>query len=298
MNPVGLYSAKKDDLYYPCRNVTFFPLGPPRSEAALCAEISRITYCQQEENFAFDRDRIQKALAPVQFTVRQFFESAGDPKHGGTHCCVAVREAGGGTDALAVVAFRGTNKDDLSDIVDDADILRVEWERGGKVHRGFAQALGEVRAGLEEARKSLACRILFTGHSLGAALATLLASAWKREAGNKDALISFGCPRVGDADFAATLEGMQNSRYVDCCDAVTRVPPEALGFRHFGPTLYINRKRHVRSNPGSVSIFEDRVIAKVEYFFEYAWKSGNVGVRDLADHAPINYVLAVGSSAG
>jgi hypothetical protein len=31
----------------------------------------------------------------------------------------------------------------------------------------------------------------------------------------------------------------------------------------------------------------------VEYLLKYAWKSGNVGVRDLADHAPINYVTAI-----
>jgi hypothetical protein len=291
-----LYSAKKADLYYPCRNATFFPLVQPNSEAALCAEISRIAYCRQEESFAFDRDRIRKAMAQVQFTVQQFFESSGDPKQGGTHCFLAVRDAREGKEALAVVAFRGTDKDDLSDILDDVKILLDKWERGGKVHRGFTRGLGEVRAGLEQARKSVACRILFTGHSLGAALATLLASAWKRDARMKDTLYTFGSPRVGDADFVATLAGVKGSRYIDCCDAVPRLPPEFLGYRHFGPSFYIRRNRRVTLNPRERIIFWDRAAAKVEYSIKYQWRSENVGLRDLADHAPINYVLAVGTN--
>jgi hypothetical protein len=31
----------------------------------------------------------------------------------------------------------------------------------------------------------------------------------------------------------------------------------------------------------------------VQYFFKYAWRFGNVGVRELADHTPLNYVWPV-----
>jgi len=296
MNAGELYSAKREDLYYPCKNATFFPLGAPNSEAALCAEISRIAYCEREGSFAFDRERIQKALAIVGLTVREFFESAGRDQDTGFHGFLAVREVADEADRLAVVAFRGTDKDDPSNLIADGDALFEPWERGGEVHRGFARALGELRAGLEKARGGIRGRILFTGHSLGAAMATLLASAWKRPAEYRDALYTIGSPRVGDAEFVATLAGLPGRRYVDCTDAVTLVPPEILGYQHFGPAFYIDRGRRVTLDPGVEFLLKDKVAAVADYVAEYAWRIGNVDVRELADHAPINYVLAVGSN--
>jgi hypothetical protein len=29
---------------------------------------------------------------------------------------------------------------------------------------------------------------------------------------------------------------------------------------------------------------------------QYAWKTGNVALRDLADHAPINYITAIAAA--
>src|SRR2546430_760331 len=44
--------------------------------------------------------------------------------------------------------------------------------------------------------------------------------------------------------------------------------------------------------PSDDAVAADRLIASAEHLIKCAWKSGNVGVRDLADHAPINYVAA------
>jgi hypothetical protein len=60
-----------------------------------------------------------------------------------------------------------------------------------------------------------------------------------------------------------------------------------------GSALHIDRNRKVLNNPTENAVSADRLIARVEYLLKYAWKSGNVGVRDLADHAPINYVTAI-----
>ena len=296
MNPGELYSAKRGDLYYPCKNATFFPLGQPNSDAALCAEISRIAYCEQEDSFAFDRERIEKALTIAGLKAAKYFESTGHDKNGGFHGFLAVCEAANGADPMAVIAFRGTDKDDPSNLIADGDALFEPWERGGEVHRGFARALAELREGLEKARSGIAGRILFTGHSLGAAMATLLASAWKRPAETGDALCTIGSPRVGDAEFVVTLDGLAGRRYVDCTDAVTLVPPEILGYQHFGPAYYIDRSRHITVDPSTEFLLKDKVAAVAEYVTEYAWRIGNVDVRELADHAPINYVLAVGSN--
>jgi hypothetical protein len=198
---------------------------------------------------------------------------------------------------LAVIAFRGTDADDPSDLTDDVNFLHEEWKPKGRVFSGFATALSQVRDGLENARLGIDGKLLITGHSLGAAMATLLASAWLSASpvGTQppSALYTFGSPRVGDADFVATLANIANTRYLDCCDGVARVPPQVMGYQHLGDPQYIDRNGKITSNPGNDFIHTDRLSAVEEYFLRYFWKKGNVAARELADHAPINYVSAV-----
>jgi hypothetical protein len=87
---------------------------------------------------------------------------------------------------------------------------------------------------------------------------------------------------------------VKNFRYVDCCDIVTRIPPKGLGYAHLGQPYYIAQDRSVTLDPGDDFIKKDRIEAFFEYPFKYeAWKKENVGVRELADHTPVNYVTAV-----
>jgi hypothetical protein len=74
-----------------------------------------------------------------------------------------------------------------------------------------------------------------TGHSLGAALATLYA----QENGHTDQvattrLCTFASPAVGDSTFVSVLNGLglASWRIVNRPDLVPRLPPEILGFRH------------------------------------------------------------------
>jgi hypothetical protein len=70
--------------------------------------------------------------------------------------------------------------------------------------------------------------LLVTGHSLGAALATLAAVDLL-----PDKLITFGSPRVGDANLAGWFNQIAVHRFVNCCDVVGRVPPERFDAEHF-----------------------------------------------------------------
>jgi hypothetical protein len=283
------YSAEKDDLYYPAKHAVFFPNGRPQSDAALCVEMARLAYCRQDIGFAFDQDRIRKVLGGIRFTDCKFFESVKHPNGGGSHGFLALDE-----DAkLAVLAFRGTDKDDPSDLGDDLNAWPEKWQAGGNVHTGFAGALLEI---WDQADTNLGpvggYKLLVTGHSLGAAMATLAASLRPPAA-----LYTFGCPRVGDKDFVAVLQKKQveSQRYVDCCDLVARIPPEnVLGYVHFGDPHYIRCDRSVQQLPeGDPSIGKDQIKAEVEYLERYAWRIGDVAVRALADHAPVNYVWPV-----
>ena len=281
------YSAEQGDLYYPCKRAVFFASGVPNSEAGLCAELARLAYCQQDANFNFDRDRIRKVLGTAGFTGCLFFETDGQCEGRGTRCFLAVHAAR----HLTVVAFRGPDKDDPTDLCDDIDVRLVPWGKDARVHSGFADALAEVLTELEPAVQGAQNRLVFTGHSLGAAMATLLASLRK-----PDALYTFGSPMVGDAAFVALLAGVEHHRYVDCCDVVTRVPPPRLGYQHHAPPIYIDRDGNIIEDPGEDEIAKDRLAAAADYLANYSWRIGDVAVRELADHAPANYVYALTGS--
>ena len=288
MSPGIPYSASQQDLYYPARPLDSFPTQRPKTDAELCAWMSLLAYCDQFPNFAFDQDTIRQKLGPLGFKLLGFFESKGQERNGGTHCFVAFDDDAVKENKLAVVAFRGTDKDDPTDLLDDVEAQLVDWKGTAKVFDGFKDALAEVETDLLPALQPIDCRLLFTGHSLGAALATLLANEK-----TPSALYTIGSPRVGDHDFVASLGGVRRFRYVDSCDIVTQLPPTFLGYAHLGDPLYIDRNRTVIENPGEDFISADRLRARADYLLQYAWKSGNVGVRDLADHAPINYVTAI-----
>lgn len=129
--------------------------------------------------------------------------------------------------------------------------------------------------------------LVLTGHSLGGALATLAASVLR-----PDLLVTLGSPRVGDAAFAATLDGIRIVRLKHCADLVTTVPPTALGYQHVGERLYIDASGTVQADATDARIRADVVTAEALYLVGPALAAGNVKLRGLADHAPINYLRA------
>jgi hypothetical protein len=278
------YTARRDDLYYPCKNAVFFSHGIPRTAAGLCAELSRLAYCRHADDFAFDRERIQSVLAAVGFASCQFFESHGRDKSEGFHAFFTVRDQ----QSLAVLAFRGTDKDDPTDLAENVDFImkKLEEPRRGRVHKGFSDALDELLPEISAAVADYKRDILFTGHSLGAAMATIMASIRAPKS-----LYTFGSPRVGDEEFVESLKEVETYRYMDCCDVVARIPPSLLGYRHHGKRMYIDSQRGVVSDPGDELMEKDRHAGEADYHEKYAWQKGNLGVRALADHAPFNYVM-------
>jgi triacylglycerol lipase len=146
------------------------------------------------------------------------------------------------SDAFVLVSFRGTESDDRRDLFDDARFLLEPHGHGTRVHAGFKDAFERVWARLHDRLKSLAASrsVWFTGHSLGAALATLAAERFASTSG----VCTVGCPRVGDAAFASAFDSRFNGRsvrYVNDADIVTHVPPRLplLPYRHTGGLRHI-----------------------------------------------------------
>ena len=288
-SPSIAYSASQQDLFYPAKDLSTFPMVLPKTDAELCAWMCLAAYRDNHPaSFAFDQPTISSKLGTLGFQSVKYFERAGHDREGGTHCFLAIHDDPDASKRLAVVAFRGTDKDDPTDLLDDVDALLVDWNGQGKVFDGFKDALEEVQGELLPAIQAINYKLLITGHSLGAAMATLLSSLK-----TPTALYRIGSPRVGDVAFVASLGSVPCFRYVDCCDVVTELPRAALGYAHVGSMLYVDRHRKIINAPSDDTVSKDRLFARAEYFLKYAWRLGDVGVRDLADHAPINYVTAI-----
>lgn len=164
-----------------------------------------------------------------------------------TQCYVA------NNDKFAIVAFRGSEiwkkreSFDLNGVVADLktniDIRLTDWEQGGKVHRGFKKALDEVWFDLLPHIRKLCgkgCKIWTTGHSLGAALATLFADRY----GNVQGVYTFGSPRVGNDDFREHIN-VRIYRIVNDDDIVPRVPPRGA-YVHVGELKFIDSDGIIR----------------------------------------------------
>ncbi len=128
-------------------------------------------------------------------------------------------------DQTILLSFRGTEPTKLKDWMTDVDIDLVGGP-GGKVHEGFINALSYVWRDIWSfIRSSRGRRTLWvTGHSLGAALATLTVAKLRLEKDEPvNGLYTFGQPRTGDGEFARHFNAdfsAQAFRYVHNNDIV------------------------------------------------------------------------------
>mmetsp|Transcript_27923 Transcript_27923/g.29099 ORF Transcript_27923/g.29099 Transcript_27923/m.29099 type:complete len:368 (+) Transcript_27923:16-1119(+) len=150
-----------------------------------------------------------------------------------------------------IIGFRGTKN--MSNILTDLKFDPIKWSLDNinalkgiddevktdadiQIHRGFLEAYctikSEINALLEPTILNGVETVVFTGHSLGGALASICALDFRRMAGIagnnnlKYHLITFGSPRVGNQIFANNINGMMdvNMRVVFEDDIVPQVP--------------------------------------------------------------------------
>lgn len=148
----------------------------------------------------------------------------------------------------AVLAFRGTSS--KKDIVTDAKAIKARMSKG-EIHTGFVGAYKSIMAQIkEEIKKMPGFPIYITGHSLGAALATVATQYLERDqiqgikAPLRDqiaACYTFGSPRVGDRFFSQKLKSPVY-RVVNTTDIVTVVPLMLMGYTHVGDVRFLGPK--------------------------------------------------------
>ena len=158
-----------------------------------------------------------------------------------TQCFVAANN-----DAV-IVAFRGTETDVIGDWITDIDFDLIDGPLGGKVHGGFYEVLSNVWQLVDRQVSFLyekpSTTLWVTGHSLGAALATLAVARWRKRFREASGLYGFSQPRIGDRAFSVTFDFDYKPcafRIVNSHDIVSRIPPRVLGYRHTGTFKYFN----------------------------------------------------------
>lgn len=190
--------------------------------AWIMAECSRIAYIPFERNL----EELKHALNEGGFKLLQTFDKEG------TQAYLASR------DDFAVLVFRGTeNKSE--DIITDLK-TRFYKSRAGHLHEGFYSAYQLVESEILKAVNSLGSFPLYiTGHSLGAALASI--ATWKLDRDSLAACYTFGSPRVGDKKFDMHLKAPVY-RLVNNADIVTQIPLVTMNYAHVGSLYYLTQK--------------------------------------------------------
>jgi predicted lipase len=140
-----------------------------------------------------------------------------------------------------VIAFRGSV--DLTNWLFNLNQLATNYSScsGCQVHLGFYSAFKTVAPLVKTAVDELqtlhkGSKIIFTGHSLGGAMAVLCALNFKETYNIVGDVYTFGQPRVGNKKFADFLENKIPNIYrvINYADAFVHVPPSAVGYKHGG----------------------------------------------------------------
>ncbi|KAL5360744.1 Alpha/Beta hydrolase protein [Aspergillus floccosus] len=167
------------------------------------------------------------------------------------------------TNKLIVLSFRGSRSPanwiaNLDFGFDDADELCADC----KVHGGFWKAWHTVSSALKaEIQKARAAhpdyKLVFTGHSLGAAIATLGAAELRATDNWAIDVYSYGAPRVGNLELAEHITSVGTIfRATHTNDIVPRLPPELVGYRHPSPEYWITSANGVEPTTADVKVLQ------------------------------------------
>jgi predicted lipase len=167
-------------------------------------------------------------------------------------------------DGCISIAFRGSSclRDWIQDFKARQEHPRAPYYhaydgRPAEIHQGFSEDVESITADLITGVQALACApaagsgravpaarvpIFVTGHSKGAAEATLFALELQRQGFPIAGVYTFGQPRVGNRAFANLYNETlyeETFRVVNQNDIVPRVPGVLMGYKHCGQEIFL-----------------------------------------------------------
>ena len=188
-----------------------------------------------------------------------------------------------------VVACRGTQPSEFNDLKADLKAFPVKSETISRVHRGFKTEVDELWPMVYPDIDGITKNLWFCGHSLGAAMATIMASrcAHDWDLTDPQCLFTYGSPRVGWPGYIKNLK-ICHKRWQNNNDIVTRVPLRIMGYRHDGDLMYIRHDGTIDDSGKSHMWrrFNDRM--------KGMWGGIKQGkVDNFSDHAMVGYILFI-----
>ena len=276
-----------------------------RTNALWLAEFCRLIYRQEKDEIK----RSDGFLTRNHFLAAKGWREDTFFNHDGTQAGLFVNQQLN----CGALVFRGTLG--LKDVMTDLECLPTLPEGGGYVHNGFKRALDAVwDDGIKPALRKLDFPLFFTGHSLGAALATLAAARCILDPDLKnsrpEALYTFGSPRVGDKAFGAALQGLFHCRLVNDKDIITTVPPVMLvggiaTFQHVGQLHHLEPEGNLHIFPPDEDVFETRcplrgpikILALLKWLLARVLAIRIEPPKPLRDHTPVNYTARLEKAA-
>ncbi|KUI63454.1 Lipase [Cytospora mali] len=185
------------------------------------------------------------------------------------------------TDVLGFIGVDSTSQEIVISVRGSMSLTSwigdVIWAReltsmcdGCWAHFGFLFAYREIASSVNTSLASAvrlfpSYKITVTGHSLGGAVATLL-GMHIRDAGYDADIYTYGSPRVGNEALARYITHQPGSNYrvTHLADAVARLPPMQIGFRHTSPEYWLSDgyPRTVDYDPDDVAVCKGYYNAK------------------------------------
>lgn len=150
---------------------------------------------------------------------------------------------------MIFLAIRGTAN--IENWIEDLDAFKTTYSncQDCEVHTGFFGAYHDLQGDILSTMRSLREKhpdalILVAGHSLGAAIATFAFVDLYEIFGKIDYFYTFGCPRVGNENFAKYINeefgDVFKARITHYRDAVPHLPLAGMGFLHFDREVFYN----------------------------------------------------------
>lgn len=163
--------------------------------------------------------------------------------------------------SVGYIVFRGTEPTDWRDLVADIRAWPTESDTTGNVHRGFKRALDFVYPNIINWLSNnigTSNKIVITGHSLGAAMASICTARINKK-GYNVSLYTYGSPRVGNKVWTKQFENIDANRIVNNNDIITKIPPFGL-YHHVGKICYMDYKGILHmSTPTTTQRFIDKL---------------------------------------
>ena len=195
------------------------------------------------------------------------------------------------TDKYIVIALRGTEPKEKSDVVADLKAWKSSSKYQGRVHAGFKDEVMKIMDQIDKfVAKHEGKKIYVCGHSLGAAMATIVTTRLKNK---PEAVYTYGSPRVGNRKFAHHFDKDYTCyRFVNNNDIVTAVPGPIM-YDHVGKLHYISYKKTIHTGMGTNPLrrFWDKLRGLLR-----AWRKGEI-FDHVYDHDITRYAKIISAKA-